>query len=92
MTSAISFARGAPSLDIVDIEGLRESADEAFRSDPGGMAAYGTSKRALLHMMQDLAVEWGQYGIRVNAVVPGTTRTEVAEAFHGGDLRDLDWV
>jgi 2-aminoadipate transaminase len=43
VTSAISFARGAPSLDIVDIEGLRESADEAFRSDPGGMAAYGTS-------------------------------------------------
>lgn len=39
----ISFARGAPSLDIVDIEGLREAADRAFRSDPAGMAAYGTA-------------------------------------------------
>ena len=43
MASTISFARGAPSLDIVDIEGLREAADQAFTSDPGGMSAYGTS-------------------------------------------------
>jgi 2-aminoadipate transaminase len=39
----ISFARGAPSLDIVDVEGLRESAQLAFESDPGGTTAYGTS-------------------------------------------------
>ena len=43
MASTISFARGAPSLDIVDIEGLREAADQAFTADPGGMSAYGTS-------------------------------------------------
>ncbi len=43
MASTISFARGAPSLDIIDVEGLRASADEAFASDPGGMTAYGTS-------------------------------------------------
>jgi 2-aminoadipate transaminase len=39
----ISFARGAPSLDIVDVEGLRESAQLAFERDPGGTVAYGTS-------------------------------------------------
>jgi 2-aminoadipate transaminase len=39
----ISFARGAPSLDIVDVEGLRAAADRAFTSDPAGMTAYGTS-------------------------------------------------
>ncbi len=43
MASSISFARGAPSLDIVDIEGLRAAADQAFTADPGGMAAYGTA-------------------------------------------------
>jgi 2-aminoadipate transaminase len=43
MSGQISFARGAPSLDIVDIEGLREAADRAFAADPGGMAAYGTA-------------------------------------------------
>jgi 2-aminoadipate transaminase len=39
----ISFARGAPSLDIIDLEGLRESAQRAFEADPGGTTAYGTS-------------------------------------------------
>jgi DNA-binding transcriptional MocR family regulator len=39
----ISFARGAPSLDIVDVDGLRESAGKAFERDPGGTTAYGTS-------------------------------------------------
>jgi DNA-binding transcriptional MocR family regulator len=39
----ISFARGAPSLDIVDVDGLRAAADRAFTNDPAGMTAYGTS-------------------------------------------------
>jgi len=39
----ISFARGAPSLDIVDVEGLKAAAGEAFTADPGGVTAYGTS-------------------------------------------------
>ena len=41
--ATISFARGAPSLDIVDVEGLREAAQLAFDSDPAGTTAYGTS-------------------------------------------------
>ncbi len=39
----ISFARGAPSLDIIDVEGLRAAAEAAFTHDPGGLTAYGTS-------------------------------------------------
>lgn len=39
----ISFARGAPSLDIIDTEGLRAAADRAFTQDPAGSFAYGTS-------------------------------------------------
>jgi 2-aminoadipate transaminase len=42
-TSTISFARGAPSLDIVDVQGLKEAATRAFESDPAGTTAYGTS-------------------------------------------------
>ncbi|HVR05395.1 MAG TPA: PLP-dependent aminotransferase family protein [Solirubrobacteraceae bacterium] len=41
--SQISFARGAPSLDIVDVDGLREAAGRAFTNDPAGATAYGTS-------------------------------------------------
>jgi 2-aminoadipate transaminase len=43
MADTISFARGAPSLDIVDVEGLREAARLAFDSDPAGTTAYGTA-------------------------------------------------
>jgi 2-aminoadipate transaminase len=39
----ISFARGAPSLDIIDVEGLKAAAARAFDADPAGMTAYGTS-------------------------------------------------
>ncbi|MEA2214500.1 MAG: 2-aminoadipate transaminase [Solirubrobacteraceae bacterium] len=39
----ISFARGAPSLDIIDVEGLKEAAARAFETDPAGTTAYGTS-------------------------------------------------
>jgi len=43
MSSTISFARGAPSLDIVDVQGLKDAAVRAFDSDPAGTTAYGTS-------------------------------------------------
>jgi 2-aminoadipate transaminase len=43
MASTISFARGAPSLDIVDVEGLKEAAAAAFDTDPAGVTAYGTA-------------------------------------------------
>jgi DNA-binding transcriptional MocR family regulator len=39
----ISFARGAPSIDIVDVDGLKAAAVRAFETDPVGMTAYGTS-------------------------------------------------
>lgn len=42
-SSTISFARGAPSLDIIDVAGLSEAATRAFASDPAGATAYGTS-------------------------------------------------
>src|SRR5580765_2872554 len=43
MPDVISFARGAPSLDIVDVDGLKAAATRAFERDPAGTTAYGTS-------------------------------------------------
>jgi DNA-binding transcriptional MocR family regulator len=43
VAGSISFARGAPSLDIVDVDGLRAAADQAFTNDPAGTTAYGTA-------------------------------------------------
>ncbi|MDE6006917.1 MAG: glucose 1-dehydrogenase [Muribaculaceae bacterium] len=39
------------------------------------MAIYGSSKAALNHMASNLAYDYGQWGIRVNCVGPGATRT-----------------
>jgi Tropinone reductase 1 len=41
--------------------------------------AYGTSKAALDHLTRSLAVEWGPDGIRVNAVLPWFTRTDMVQ-------------
>jgi 2-aminoadipate transaminase len=43
MPDVISFARGAPSLDIVDVDGLKAAATRAFERDPAGTTAYGTA-------------------------------------------------
>jgi 2-aminoadipate transaminase len=41
--SPVSFARGAPSTDIVDVAGLRQAAMDAFDADPAGLTGYGTA-------------------------------------------------
>src|SRR3954447_18969279 len=41
--AAIGFTRGAPSLDIIDTEGLVEATQLAFANDAAGTTAYGTS-------------------------------------------------
>lgn len=40
-----------------------------------GRLAYSAAKAAVVSMTEVLAVEWANYGIRVNAVAPGMTRT-----------------
>ena len=44
-----------------------------------GMAAYGCSKAALKHLTRCMAREWAPFGINVNAVAPGFTRTDVSK-------------
>ena len=40
------------------------------------MSPYGISKTSVAGITRHLAVEWAQYGIRVNAVAPGTVETK----------------
>ena len=46
-------------------------AEQGFPNNP----AYAASKGAVKQLSKALAVEWGQYGIRVNNIVPGYTAT-----------------
>ncbi|MEQ8437856.1 MAG: SDR family oxidoreductase [Ilumatobacter fluminis] len=53
-------------------------------------AHYGASKTALLGLVRATAVGLARHGIRVNAVLPGWTRTEMAEGGYQNDtFRDV---
>ncbi len=42
---------------------------------------HAASKAGVVHLTRALATEWTQYGINVNCVVPGWTRTEAVEEY-----------
>lgn len=46
-----------------------------------GIGVYCASKAALLHLTKAMALEWGNFGINVNAICPGYIRTELNDAF-----------
>ena len=43
----------------------------------GQIGVYCMSKAALVHMTRAMALEWGRYGINVNAICPGYIDTEI---------------
>ena len=43
------------------------------------VAAYSASKAAVASLTKSLAIEWGQRGVRVNAIAPGVFRTPLNE-------------
>lgn len=61
-------------LHIASVAGLAGSP-----SDVMDAAAYSASKGALIALTRDLAVKWGPYGIRVNALAPGFFPTRMTE-------------
>ncbi len=48
---------------------------------PQYQASYNTSKAAVMHLTKSLAVEWAQYGIRVNSISPGYMNGPMAGRF-----------
>ncbi|MBM7770385.1 DNA-binding transcriptional MocR family regulator [Actinokineospora baliensis] len=72
----ISFARGAPSLDIIDVEGLKAAADAALTKDPGAALGYGTAV-GYLPLRAHLAE---QHGVAENQVLV-TNGSMQADAF-----------
>jgi NAD(P)-dependent dehydrogenase (short-subunit alcohol dehydrogenase family) len=43
----------------------------------GRIGVYAMSKAAVVHMTRAMALEWGRYGINVNAICPGYIDTEI---------------
>jgi NAD(P)-dependent dehydrogenase (short-subunit alcohol dehydrogenase family) len=71
----IARAKGDPAkqhriVNIASVAGLRVLPQ---------IGIYCMSKAAVVHMTKSMAVEWGRYGINVNAICPGYIRTEINE-------------
>ena len=72
--AARSFVRrGVPGV-IVGIATAGVNGSMPFRS------AYGAAKAGLVHLVRTLAVELGEWGVRINAVAPGLTVTPRTQA------------
>jgi meso-butanediol dehydrogenase / (S,S)-butanediol dehydrogenase / diacetyl reductase len=69
---------GGSVVNIASISGVRASTLRI---------AYGTSKAALMHLTKQQAVEYGNLGIRVNAIAPGPVETAMAAQVHSADIR-----
>jgi NAD(P)-dependent dehydrogenase (short-subunit alcohol dehydrogenase family) len=55
--------------------------------------AYNAAKAAVVQMTEVLAIEWAEHGVRVNAIGPGVTKTElVAKAIADGFIDERKYV
>jgi len=73
----IARAKGDPRkqhriVNIASIAGLKTIAQNGI---------YSISKAAVIHMTKSMAVEWGRYGINVNAICPGCISTEINDEY-----------
>ena len=57
---------------VASVAGLRANAPAGNRT-----VGYNTSKAGQINLARTLAAEWGQYGVRVNALLPGAFATKM---------------
>jgi 2-deoxy-D-gluconate 3-dehydrogenase len=56
------------------------------------LAPYGASKAAVISLTKSLALEWGEQGVRVNALCPGWTKTDLNRGLWDGPDGGATWV
>jgi gluconate 5-dehydrogenase len=61
-------------INIASVAGIKAEPPETLDA-----VGYSTSKGAVIQLTRDLAMKWGRYGIRVNALAPGFFPTRMTE-------------
>ena len=86
--SQILFTQGIAKIMIRNKCGsiINLSSSAAFIADPGTLS-YGSSKSALIRATESMAMELGALNIRVNAIAPGLTKTDMFDQM-SKDARD----
>jgi NAD(P)-dependent dehydrogenase (short-subunit alcohol dehydrogenase family) len=72
---------GGSIVNIVSIHG--------FGAVVPGLSIYTASKHAIVGLTKAAALDYAQSGIRINAVAPGPTRTEMLERAGGGNVESF---
>jgi NAD(P)-dependent dehydrogenase (short-subunit alcohol dehydrogenase family) len=75
--AALPYLKQSPAGSIVNIASV-----QGIRGQPHSMA-YATAKGGLVNLTRCMAVDFGPFGIRANAVAPGYIDTRMAEQKHG---------
>ncbi|MCX2722874.1 SDR family oxidoreductase [Roseibium salinum] len=70
LETALVASRAGTVINIVSVNGLGTF----------GHPAYSAAKAGLIHATRALAIEYGRYGLRANAVAPGTVKTQAWKA------------
>ena len=85
VTSSNTIAQGAARMDVVGM--LNNQADEerilALVKDYDPKTAhsfYAATKYALARWARRMSADWGAHGVRINAVAPGITETDMMKA------------
>jgi NAD(P)-dependent dehydrogenase (short-subunit alcohol dehydrogenase family) len=67
------------------------TASESALAGMGGLSSYSASKHGVVGLTKSVALEYATRGIRVNAIAPGPTKTNIQENTSGGstDPRSL---
>lgn len=59
---------------------------------PQEQSYYNASKAAVHHLTRSLAAEWGESGVRVNAVAPTYIDTPLLKTLENADVLKQDWL
>lgn len=70
---------------------LNTSSNSARKTIPG-ITPYGPSKAAVSMLTQVMALELAKYGIHVNAIAPGTTKTRIAAGTINDPVRSASFL
>ncbi len=84
--AALAMLKASPCASVVNL-----ASTQGFRGQPNA-AAYATAKGGLINLTRCMAVDFGPFGIRANAVAPGFIDTRMARLPDGsGHEHQTEW-